>query len=278
MWNDVAWKDFRDALRSRFVVGASVLLIALSLGTLGLELVRGTTPETPTRLLFLLGGAFSWAVPIIALVTSYGAILHERNSGSLRFLLGLPNSRRDIIVGKFLGRSGTVAVPIVGGVVVVLAGMVAAGIPVLLFVYLPFLALTVLLGVTFVGIGLAISTLSTSGTRTIAAAVGLYFVFRLVWRVLLTLAVYLSYGYQPLERELPAWYFIVGRANPITAYLGATNVLSQPTDVTNFFVQTPSPSVAASVPSPWLELASLCLWGGVALVAGYYRFSNMDLQ
>lgn len=45
---------------------------------------------------------------------TYGAILHERNSGSIRFLLGLPNSRRDIVVGKFLGRSGTVAVPLVG--------------------------------------------------------------------------------------------------------------------------------------------------------------------
>ena len=77
--------------------------------------------------------------------------------------------------------------------------MVVAGIPVLLSTYLPFLALTVLLGVTFVGIGLAVSTLSTSGTRTIAAAVGLYFVFRLVWRVPLTFAAYLSYGYQPLE-------------------------------------------------------------------------------
>lgn len=48
--------------------------------------------------------------------------------------------------------------------------------------------------------------------------------------------------------------------------------------MTNFFVQTPSPSVAASVPSPWLELASLCLWGGLSPAAGYYRFSNLDLQ
>lgn len=278
MWNDVAWKEFRDALRSRSVIAASVLLVALSLGALGFELVRGVTPESPTRLLFLLGGVFSWAVPIIALVTTYGAILHERSSGSLRFLLGLPNSRRDIITGKFLARSGAVVIPIVGSVAAVLAGMVAAGIPVPLSVYLPFLALSALLGAAFVGIGLAVSTLSTSGTRTIAAVVGLYFAFRLVWRVLLTFAVFLSYGYQPLERELPAWYFLVGRANPITAYLGATDLLSQPTDVTNFFVQTPSPSVAASVPSPWLELASLCLWGGLSLAAGYYRFSTTDLQ
>lgn len=278
MWVDVVWKDARDALRSRSVVAVSVLLVVLSLGALGFELTRGVTRETPTTLLYLLGGLFSWVLPITALVVSYGAILHERTSGSLRFLLGLPNSRRDVLVGKFLGRTGTVALPVAGSISLVCVGMAVTGVPLPLPTYLGFLAITVLFGMVFVAIGLALSTIFISGTRTIAAAVGIYFLFRLVWRILLTLMVYLSRGYVPLERELPAWYFIADRMTPITAYLGSTNALLQPTDATNYFVQTPSPAAAASVPSPWLELASLCFWGIVSLTVGFYRFKSTDLQ
>lgn len=278
MWTDVARKDFRDAFRSRSVGVVSALVVALSFGVLVFEFLRGPTAATPTRLAFLLGGAFSWSLPIIALVASYGAIVHERTSGSLRFLLGLPNSRTGIVVGKFVGRSSIVVLPVAGSLAIVCASMVALGIPVPFVRYLGFLAVTTLFGLVFVGVGLAASTVSVSGTRTIAVAVGLYFWFRLVWDVLRALAVYASYGYLPVESRLPEWYFLVGHLNPITAYLSATNRLFQPTDVTSPFVATPPASVVATVPSPWLELASMGVWGAFALAVGHYRFSTVDLQ
>lgn len=278
MWADVARKDSRDAFRSRAVAVASVLVVTVAVGVLAFEFVRGPTPATSTRLPVLLGGAFSWLLPIIALVASYGAILHERSSGSLRFLLGLPNSRAGIVVGKFVGRGGVVVLPVAASLALVSAGAAAIGVRVPFVRYLGFFGLTALFALVFVAVGLAASTVSASPTRTVAVAVGLYFWFRIVWDVLRTLAVYASYGYLPVESRLPAWYFLAGRINPITAYLAAANELFQPTDVTNPFLTTPPPSVIATIPSPWLELSSMCAWGALALAAGHYRFSTVDLQ
>lgn len=278
MWTDVARKDFRDAFRSQSVSVVSMLVVVLSVGTLGFEFFRGPTAATPIRLIILLSGAFSWALPIIALVVSYGAILHERTSGSIRFLLGLPNSRAGIVAGKFVGRSSIVMAPVAGSLAIVGASMIVVGMSIPFVQYLGFFAVTTLFGLTFVSMGLAVSTVSESETRTIAIAVGLYFWFRLVWHVLRILAVYVSYGYLPVENQLPEWYFFAGRINPITAYLATTNYLFQPADVANPFVTMPPPSVTGILPSPWLELASMFGWGTFALVAGYYRFLTIDLQ
>lgn len=278
MWTDVAGKDFRDALRSRSVVVVSALVVALSVSVLVFEFFRGPSAATPTRLVVLLGGAFSWSLPIIALVASYGAILHERTSGSLRLLLALPHSRTAVVGGKFVGRSGVVVAPVALSLAIVGASMAVVGISVPLARYLGFLAVTTLFGLTFVGVGLGVSAISVSGTRTIAMAVGLYFWFRIVWDVLRVLAVYAVYGYLPVESQLPGWYFLVGRLNPITAYLVATNYLFQPTDVANPFVTTPPPSMVEAIPSLWLGLTSMCVWGALAMVVGYYRFSTVDLQ
>jgi ABC-2 type transport system permease protein len=278
MWTDVAYKDFRDAFRSRAIAVASVLVVTVAVGVLAFEFVRGPTTATATRLPVLLGGAFSWLLPIIALVASYGAILHERSSGSLRFLLGLPNSRTGIVVGKFVGRSVVVVIPVAGSLALVSVGAAAIGVRVPFVRYLGFFALTALFALVFVAVGLAASTVSTSEMRTVAVTVGLYFWFRIVWNVSRTLAVYVSYGYLPVESRLPAWYFLAGRVDPITAYLVAANELFQPSDVANPFLTTPPPSVSATIPSPWLELSSMCVWGALALAAARYRFSTVDLK
>jgi ABC-2 type transport system permease protein len=62
-------------------------------------------------------------IPMIGLALGYGAIANERQSGSLRLLLSLPNSRADVVLGKFIGQtlSLIVAIPIGYGI----AGVVA---------------------------------------------------------------------------------------------------------------------------------------------------------
>jgi len=54
----------------------------------------------------------------MALIAAYLAIAGERESGSLKLLLGLPPSRGEVLVGKFLGRSGVVAIGLVLGFLV----------------------------------------------------------------------------------------------------------------------------------------------------------------
>lgn len=49
----------------------------------------------------------------------YRAIVGERESGSLKFLLGLPHTRRDVILGKLIGRVSTVTVAVLVGFAIV---------------------------------------------------------------------------------------------------------------------------------------------------------------
>ena len=64
--------------------------------------------ETVVELFKVLGMVLAFLLPIVALVATYMAIAGERESGGVKFLLGLPNSRRDVFLGKLASRLGVV--------------------------------------------------------------------------------------------------------------------------------------------------------------------------
>jgi len=68
-----------------------------------------------------MGQPMSFFVPMLGLAISYAAIAGERDSGSIKLLLSLPNSRRDVILGKFIGRCAVLTIAILSGYVVVAA-------------------------------------------------------------------------------------------------------------------------------------------------------------
>ncbi|PSQ41205.1 ABC transporter, partial [Halobacteriales archaeon SW_5_68_122] len=93
----VAEKDFRDAVRSRLMIGVAVLFVAFTGG--GIALIVAFTPEeigiggaieAVRQLIF---GSSALFVPIVALGIGFKSIAGERQSGSLKLLLSLPNSR-----------------------------------------------------------------------------------------------------------------------------------------------------------------------------------------
>ncbi|MDZ7850465.1 MAG: ABC transporter permease subunit [Halodesulfurarchaeum sp.] len=63
-------------------------------------------------------------VPIMALIAGYLAIAGERESGSLKILLGLPPSRGEVLAGKFLGRAAVVGIGVAAGFAI--SGVVTA--------------------------------------------------------------------------------------------------------------------------------------------------------
>lgn len=66
-----------------------------------------TTADPPLfdAILLLIGSVLSISLPFIAMLASYGGIVLERETGSVRFLLGLPNSRLDAYLGEYLSRA-----------------------------------------------------------------------------------------------------------------------------------------------------------------------------
>ena len=192
-WQAVARKEFRDAIRSRWLHG-STLFFALFIGgaaALFFGVLIGPDGRQVSNLFgfFANLGVFSFSFPgllalvlgFIALSTSYGSITDERETGSIKLLLSLPNSRLDAMVGKFLGRSAVVVVALLVGFLVVFAVLIATGARLELGSFVPQVALTTLLGMAFVSVGLGISALASSNREATLATMGLYLVFAVLW-------------------------------------------------------------------------------------------------
>ncbi len=116
-WDVVAKKEFRDALRSKgfwFLSAVfTVFFVVPSVGVLFFDdQFSSQIQEVGMQLLIssLYVEIVRWVLPLVAIFAGYAAISKERTSGSLKLLLSLPHSRRDVIIGKVVGRCGVVGV------------------------------------------------------------------------------------------------------------------------------------------------------------------------
>ena len=203
----VARKDFEDAVRSRWLLGLSaffVLLVSAVVYFLG----RGGGQFTTTDLInsiFIKDALVTTLIPLIALVIAYGAVVGERESGSLKLLLSLPHSRADVVFGKVLGRAGAIAVPV--GLGFLLPGLIAAAGPLQLqfSYYIGYILLVTVLAAAFVGIAVGFSAAVGSNRLAIAGAIGIYFLFVPLWGAIqFPLQLYLQVG------GTPGWLPIAG--------------------------------------------------------------------
>jgi ABC-2 type transport system permease protein len=193
-WADIAGKDFRDAIRSPWLTRLTVLYVvafpAWIVGVFYLQWIplpdaANLTNDVST--IFIVGyrGISEWIIPAIAIVMAYAAITDERDSGSIKVLLSLPHSRRDLVLGKVVGRSGVVIVPIVVGLVVAILFLYGTGQPLVLGDFLFFCAMTLLLGIVFTALSVGLSAFMGSNRRAIFASVGIYLLFVLLWNDLM---------------------------------------------------------------------------------------------
>ncbi|ELY59571.1 ABC transporter, partial [Natronococcus amylolyticus DSM 10524] len=217
----VAKKDFRDAVRSRTLLVLTALFALFTVGGAYLaswaaEVLDGGA-ETTLDLIIALQTPAGYLVPIIALVVSYAAIAGERESGSLKFLLGLPHTRRDVVIGKILGRTGVVGVSILVGFAFGLIGLFAFVGSVSLVDYLGFTLVTLLFGLVYVCIGVGLSSMTRSTTKAAIGAFGLIVFFWFAWSILVQLLLYAVEG-QFFVEEFPDWYVTLLSLSPDAAY------------------------------------------------------------
>lgn len=273
-WLTIARKEFDDALRSRMLWGIVIVIVAMTSLSASLSLL---IPEMDGSPEVAIGGASQFAgllVPIMALIAAYLAIAGERESGSLKVLLGLPPSRGEVVVGKFLGRSGVVALGITLGFAV--SGIVTMALysdfPVTAFVGTT--ALTVLLGISFVGIAIGISAVTTSRARAMTVAITAYLALTLLWD-LAPMGIHLAVTGEMPGAGVPAWYLLLEGLSPTGAY----NTLVQSLLLgTQAVVETRISGSAPAYLSETVFLTILALWTVVPLVVGYLGFRRADLS
>lgn len=298
----VAKKDFQDAVRSWMFWGLSVfffvLLVAVT-GTIsyfGEEIAQqGATTEA---LVLFVSQITRLVIPLIALILGWKAIAGERETGSIKILLSLPHSRKDVLLGKLIGRSAVLSVSLVVGfalAAIIVAALLGSFDPV---DYVSLLVMAIIYGIAYTSIAVALSSVTRSTTIAGAAMVGIFVLFYIVWNAIQTVFQILmnrgtiegvSYTQevpvadgttqQVTMDRLPDWALFIDTIDPGNAFQNAITVLSS-SGGSELGTSFPEVWFANGVPfylENWFSFIILLLWIVVPTVIALYRFDRVDL-
>ncbi|WP_049922285.1 ABC transporter permease [Halopiger djelfimassiliensis] len=283
----VAKKDFQDSVRSWLFWGLSIFFFTLLVTVTGFISYFGqdiaTRGQTTEALVVYVSQITRLVIPVIALILGWKAIAGERESGSIKILLSLPHSRKDVLLGKLVGRSAVLSISLVVGfglAAVIVAGLLGS----FDFVdYVGLLAMSIIYGVVYTSIAITVSSLTRSTTIAFAAIFAVFVLFYIVWEsVLVAVGLLMAFGYLPQSETVAKGALIYQNIEPGTAY---NNVLSLVTSVAA--VERNPQEVArlealfdGSLPfylQDWFAFVVLLAWIAVPIGIALYRFDRVDL-
>jgi ABC-2 type transport system permease protein len=270
-WRPIARKDVLDAVRSRMLWGLVIVFVVLLGG-----IAYGTQLLDDARVAEFIeftAAGFALFVPLAAIIIGYKAIVDERESGSIAITLSFPHDRRDMVAGKFIGRSVVLAIPIFVGL------LVASGLVVVLYdsfpalEYLLFAVATVALGVTFLAIAVSLSMSTTSSRRVTAGAFGVYMLLAVLWIQIIDVFLVVLWRFQAgVLVDPPGWSTLVKLSSPVQSYSRLVTEL--------FGFTTESPFTGPGAPwfvDWWVAVLLLAAWVIVPLLIGYQQFRRAEL-
>ncbi len=260
----IAKKDFQDGIRSRalFLIGGLFTEFMALLTYFIFELARSPSLRASGSIeAAALLNPVGILVPILGTMLGYNAIVGERESGSLKFLLGLPHTRRDVVLGKLIGRAAIVTVTVLVGFAVIGIHFAVLADSFSLAAYTLVAGKMVVIGVVFVAIGIAFSAAARSSTVATWGAVGTALLFAFLWDVVLFIVNMSTFD---LSGGGPDWFYLLERLNPRHAFKagGALGSASEPAP---FYLD------------PWFGVVILGGWLVVPLGLAYLRFQRGDL-
>lgn len=262
----IARNDFINVRRSRLlwgVVAAYALLIVLLTGA-GLT----TNVDSAAELLVGFVGITAAALPVVALVAGYLSIAGEREAGTIKLRLGLPDSRLALVTGKLVSRSMTVCLGLAVAFGIALAIALISFDAVDITVYARFIALSVLFALTNVAVAVGLSAFAATRARAMTLAMGFYVCLNVLW---LLGNSYIVAGARGVANALGVAVSanaasFVSVLSPIGAYLEAMELAF-----------ASGLDVGTTGVVPWLGVAMLVVWGIIVPSAGYCRFRTAEL-
>lgn len=267
-WLVVARKDFQDAVRSKTLWAVTVVFVLLTAGpAYVLGWLSGGLFGARLYMGYLVPAA-SFVVSLVALLVGYRSIVGERDTGTVKLLLALPHSRRDVLLGKVAGRFAVVGVAaaIAFGLTALILYGSLSGFPA--GAYLVFVGLTLTFALTFVALAVGLSASADSSSTVAAGAFGLYAAFAFnVWNWLANVLNYLATGQFFFRDGRPGWAEFFRMLNPTIAYGRA---------VEGFLPGGGGTGTPAYL-SEWAAVGVLLLWIAVALGVGYWRFASAEI-
>ncbi|MFW6436289.1 MAG: ABC transporter permease [Halococcoides sp.] len=294
----IAKKDFRDAARSKLIWALTALFVLVEVlaGVLEVEFAKlqdGAAPAADEIARSIAGHVLLF-VALGAIIVAFKSIAGERESGSIKFLLSLPNSRVDVVLGKVLGRWMVLVVPFLAGMSVgTLVGWIRIGETDIVAFLLAVLAVA-LFAFAFVSIIVAFSTAFESTMRVIAASLLVFVMIYIGWNFVPIVA-WLSVEWalageftaisKLAQDPIPVWVFYLDALSPVSAFDNTINIITgrDPSVRLPPFI---GPIMQAFIgfelaesrwATNWLGPISLAFWSVVPLVVAIVRFELDDL-
>lgn len=180
----VANKEFHDGLRNRWFVSITIIFAILSVGlsyygtavsgSIGVASLSSTIASLASLAVFL--------IPLIALLVSYDSFVGEQESGTLLLLLTYPISKTQLLIGKFVGQGGIIALATLLGFGASAAVLTyQQGAEFVLPAFSLFIGSAILLGLSFTAIAYVVSLLVSEKSKAAGFALVIWFFFALVF-------------------------------------------------------------------------------------------------
>lgn len=268
----IARRELAEAVRSRWVLlsGGLFALLALALALVGMPSVgmRGVAGFSRTAIALL--NLVLYLVPLMALLLSITSMAAEREEGALEVLLAQPIARRAVVLGKFVGLGGALAIALLGGfggagVALALAGgdLAAGG-------YLLLVLRSLGLGLAYISLGLWLASVSASRLRALTWGLLLWFGSVLLYDLLVVGATAL-FGGAALKAALGALLV----ANPVDLVRIAALIQLGGADSFGLTAQALIGFLRGPIGSALLALA-LLVWIVVPLLGAVRAFGRRD--
>lgn len=300
----VAKKDVQDSIRSWMFIGLSVFFFTLLVGVTlflawaepditgiegaGTEILVGFVSEI-TRLV----------IPLIALLLGWKSIAGERETGSMKVLLSMPHSRSDVLLGKWLGRSIVLSFSLVVGFVLAAVVVAATFGQFDVLEYGGLLGMSIVYGLAYISIAVALSSIARSTTVAGAAMVGVFVLFYVIWNSLTVFYQLLAQRGVPFfemveysftvtmdgeefvqSGQRPAnWMMFVMNLDPGEAYARALSLVAD-TQFLQVEAAVEDIMFEGDIPfylQDWFVFIILLAWIVVPMGIALYRFDQIDL-
>jgi len=268
IWS-IAAKEFSDGLRNRWLLAISLLFAILAVGIAWLGAAASgqvgftSIPATIASLASLA----TFLMPLIALLLAYDAIVGEDEGGTLMLLLTYPLGRGQILLGKFVGHGLILALATLIGfgcaavAIALLVDDVELGL--LLWAFGRFMVSSTLLGWVFLALAYVLSSKASEKSSAAGMALGVWFLFVLVFDLALLALLVLSKG--RFNPDLLPWLLLLNptdvyRLINLSGFEGSGNAVGLM-------------ALSSDLPVPpallWL---CLLLWVGVSLLLAHWMF------
>lgn len=257
-WTHIAWKELGDTHRNRQLYGNVVALVIIY-GLVSFLMDGVSEGDIVTALAM----TSSIVVPVAALLVTHEVIVRRRENGQLTLLLGLAHDRREVVLGAYVGRFVVLTIAVMAGLGTAITIATVGESALAPHRVVGLIGFTLGFGLSYVAIGISISTLARSTSWSAICAFVLFVLLAMAWyfvpglaRELLELAG-ISYGRRPW------WEPYLAGISPNVAYMTLVDA----------FVALDS---GDSSPPVGYAVGVLAAWTLVPALA-FYHFDASDL-